>query len=65
MTFSITTPSIGSFYMTLSITMLFYFAECHNAEFHILFTIMLNVIVLSVVMMSVVMLIVVVPFNLL
>jgi hypothetical protein len=37
--------------MTLSITMLSYYAECH-----ILFTIMLNVIVLRVIMLSVIML---------
>jgi len=33
--------------MTLSITMLFYYAECHYTERRILFTIMLNVVMLS------------------
>jgi hypothetical protein len=41
--------------------MLCHYAECRNAEGHVLFTIMLNVIVLSVVMLGVVMLSVVAP----
>jgi hypothetical protein len=44
--------------MTLSITMLFNYAECHYAECHILFTIVLNVVMLCVIMISVV-----VPHN--
>jgi hypothetical protein len=61
--------------MTLSIAMLCYNAECHYAEWHILFTIMLNVVILcvvmlnvillSVIMLTVIMLSVVAPFILL
>jgi hypothetical protein len=47
--------------MTLSITILGYYAECHYAECRILFTIMLNVIMLSAIMLSVVMLSVLAP----
>ncbi len=42
--------------MTLSITILCYYAECQYAECLILFTIMLNVVMLNVVMLSVIML---------
>ncbi len=45
--------------MTLSITMLCYYAECH-----VLFIIMLNVIILSVAMLNVVILNVVAPKGL-
>jgi hypothetical protein len=47
--------------MTLSITMLFYYAECHYAECYTFFTIKLNVVMLSVVLLNVVMLSVVAP----
>ncbi len=57
-TLSITTFRIRGFYVTLSITILCYYAECH-----ILFTIMLYVIMLSVIMPSVVILSVVVPIS--
>jgi hypothetical protein len=49
--------------MTLSITILCYYAEWHIADCHILFTIMLNVILLSVILRSIVMLSVVAPTN--
>ncbi len=44
--------------------MLFYFAECHYAEFHVLFIIMPTVIMLSVVILNVVMVSVVTPNEL-
>jgi hypothetical protein len=44
--------------------MLFYYAQCHYAEFHVLFIIMPNVIMLSVVILNVVMLSVVAPNEL-
>ncbi len=71
MTFSITTLSIRSFYVTLSlsdsqqttlgITIPCYYAECHYADSRILFAIMLNVVMLSAIMLSVVMLSVAAP----
>jgi hypothetical protein len=42
--------------MTLIVTMLYHYAECHCAEYPVLFIIMLNVIMLSVIMLSVIML---------
>jgi hypothetical protein len=49
--------------MTLSVTMPCYYAECPNAEFRILFTIMLNVIMLIAFMVCVIILSVVAPAN--
>ncbi len=54
--------------MTLSITMLCYYADCHYAEcrcveYRILFIIMPNVVMLSVIMLKVVMLCIVAPYE--
>ncbi len=50
------TLSIKVLYVTLSITMLCYYAERHYAECPISFTNMMNVVMLNVVMLNVVML---------
>jgi hypothetical protein len=59
--FSITILSIKGLYvtfnmMTLSITELYHYAECCNAECRILFIFMLSVVMLSVIVLSVVIL---------
>jgi hypothetical protein len=66
-TFSITTLSMKGLHVTLSISdtqqkitlsiiMLYHYAECRYAECHILFINMLNAIMLNVIMLNVVML---------
>ncbi len=37
--------------MTLSITMIYHYAECHYSECHVLFIVMINVFMLSVIML--------------
>jgi hypothetical protein len=46
------TLSINGIYVTLSIAMLCYNAECHETECGVLLIIMLNVIMLSVILLS-------------
>ncbi len=61
MTFSITTLSIHSFFVTLSITTIFYYVYCRVSLIVVLNVVMLNDVMLNVVMLNVVMLNVVAP----
>ncbi len=58
-----TTLSIKGVFATLSITMLYHYADCHYADCCILFIVMLGAFMLSVVMLSVAMLSVVMPSD--